>query len=198
MKCIHCGAELESGLKQCPYCDASIEIVKKEEVVVQQAVIDKPEVVEKVEESDTVNETEKDESVFGKTYAFISAVGANFWGIFNNRIQNDVELTDDRLLITTTPKRFNSAPGVMFEDIIDISITRKYTFYAKCYIVLSIILAFIMVSLGLISLAIWLFCGRHSVIKISQRNGKTITLYSRDKEEVEMFKEDMKKVSKIR
>ena len=119
-------------------------------------------------------------------------------GIINSKIISSVEIAGDRCLIDIRPKRLNTVPVVILEDITAIDITVKINLYYWFLIVVSVFCAIPTVGAGLILTALLVWAGRQRKITISQRNGKDIIMYSRNKEDAEKFKADMKTITNIR
>lgn len=181
MKCTNCGAELTEGMVVCPYCATRVEATAQ----ISQGAAPQPVSV-------PVN------TLVGKRYGFISTRGGNMRGIINSRIISDVEVAGDRLLIDIRPKRLNMVPVVILEDITAIDITVKINLYYWFLIVVSVFCAIPTMGAGLILTALLVWAGRQRKITISQRNGKDVVIYSRNKEDAEKFKADMKAIANIR
>jgi hypothetical protein len=192
MKCKNCGAEIPNDATECPYCDAAIVVAKQPVQQVQnQAAVQPP--VQSQQEAQPVVE----ESVVGKEYSFSSVRGTNLAGFINSKIVSNVKLGDDRAYINITPKRFNKAPAVMYDDIMGVDISSNINLY---YIFLIILALFSIAAIsfgGLILAAIVYFIGLQYKITISQRNGLKVVMYTESKVAANAFKEDIKKVSKI-
>jgi hypothetical protein len=188
MKCKNCGAEIPNDVKNCPYCEAAVG-----ETPIQN------EVQEAVSPSKTAtNETvlSSQGSLNGKKYIFTSASGTNLAGIFNSKVISNVEVAEDRLFIDIKPKRFNTSPAVLFEDITGIDIAVKINLYYWLWIIISAAVG-IAAPFCFIFTIIFIFCGLQRKITISQRNGIKVVMYSSSKAKAEEFKEDMKTVTKI-
>ena len=179
MKCQNCGAELTEGMVVCPYCATRVE-----------APVQMPQEAPPV--SVPVN------SLAGKRYSFISTRGGNMRGIINSKIISNVEVAEDRLIIDIIPKRLNTVPVVILEDITAIDLSVKINFYYWFMIVASALCALVTGGITLIFTALFVWAGRQQKITISQRNGKDVVMYSRNKEDAEGFKADMKTITDIR
>lgn len=180
MKCTNCGAELTEEMVVCPYCATRVETAVQMPQAVLQPV------------SAPAN------PLAGKRYGFISTRGGNMRGIINSKIISNVEVAGDRLLIDIRPKRLNTVPVVILEDITAIDVTVKINLYYWFLIVVSVFCAISTMGAGLILTALLVWAGRQRKITISQRNGKDIVMYSRNKEDAERFKADMKTITNIR
>ena len=179
MKCNNCGAEITEGMVVCPYCATQVE--------------PSVQVLQEVSQSDPIQEN----TIVGKKYEFVSAYGTNMRGILSSRIYSNVEIAGDRILINISPKRLNTAPVVILEDITAIDISVKINLYYWFFIVISAIAAIGTMGVSLLLTALFVFVGRNQIITISQRNGKNVVMYSHDKQAAEAFREDMKTITKI-
>lgn len=180
MKCRNCGAEIADGIKECPYCAAQ-----------QEGAVQMPQGTARPASIST-------NALAGKKYEFASSYGANMRGIINSRIYSTVEVAEDRLWIKITPKRLNTVPAVIFEDITAIDISVKISLYYWICIIVSVIAAIPTQGATLLLAAFFVFVGRDRKITISQRNGKDVVMYSSGKKAAEAFKEDMKALTTIR
>ena len=135
-------------------------------------------------------------SIIGKKYNFASSKGANLRGLLNSRIRSEVTFSDDRLFINIEPKRFNTAPAILYKDITGVIITVKINFYYWIYIIVSVLCAIVNPFLLIVTVLLF-FIGRDSKITITQQNGISAVIYAKTKAEAEAFKEDMRKVARI-
>lgn len=191
MKCNCCGAEISNDVRECPYCDAVVAKEGAEREVIYQEPIQTDVVEEMAEEVST-----SQQSLVGKKYAFASVKGTTWGGIFNSKIISNVEIAEDRLFIDIKPKRLQTAPAILFEDITGIDITKKISFYYWILIIVSVLSGFAVPYFFALTL-IFIFCGLQRKITISQRNGVKVVMYTSSASQAEEFKEDMKKVAKI-
>lgn len=187
MKCKNCGAEIPNNATECTFCDTPVSTTaqtsKNTDMQPQKQTI--------VEASKPIN------PLIGKEYTFSSSRGANPWGFIHGKIFSEVKVGDDRLFINITPKRFNVAPAVLFEDITGINISAKIPLYYWIYIILSVIGGFIGQFYLFIFTVLFIFMGLNQKITISQRSGVNVVMYARSKAVAEEFKADMKKLTKI-
>lgn len=191
MKCNCCGAEIAEGVNECPFCDAVVEKATRKEKMAAQTPT----------QSDSFSGEEEhaiksQNSLVGKEYTFVSTRGTNFWGLFNSRIISNVKVAEDRLFIEKRPKKFNTIPAVLFEDIIGITIEKKINFYFWILIIASGLLGFLNPICFALTI-FFIYCGLQRKITVSQRNGVQVVMYTGSKALAEEFKEDMKKVAKI-
>lgn len=179
MQCTNCGAEVPNGGKLCSYCGTPVgnQIPTASPAPAMQTPITNP--------------------LMGKKYVFVSKNGANMAGIFNSRIISSVEVTDNRLLVDITPKRMNTAPVIFLEDITAIEITKKINAYYWFWIIMSVLAALGTAGAALLLTALFVWVGMDRKIRISQRNGKDVIMYSRDKDLAEAFAADMKTITNI-
>lgn len=192
MKCKNCGAEIPDNVAECPYCDTAIDTKER---VQQRPVVEQEVVVKKVVETE-VKPTVMHPLV-GKKYSFKSARGARLTGFISSRYLSDIEIGEDRIKIMIKPKRFNTVPAIMLEDITDIDISKKIHAYYWIWIIISIIGVCCSQFYLLICTVIFILAGLDRKIIIAQRNGKNVIIYSHDKQLAETFKEDMKSITKI-
>lgn len=194
MYCKKCGAEIKDGSKFCIKC--GVRVAKedpKTESVCQMPV--QPEIVSDAEGQVVVT----GEPLTGKKYTFVSANGANLLGTrFNARITSNVEIAEDRLFIDIKPKRFNKSPAILFEDIIGIDISRRVSIGFCIFTIIAVICGVTISPYYFLSTAIFVWCGLHRKITILQRNGKKVVMYDKSESQAKEFKEDMKKVARIR
>lgn len=180
MRCTNCGAEVPNGENLCAYCGTSaVQPVPAAAATVpeMQAPVTNPHM--------------------GKKYKFVSSKGANMAGLFNSRIISEVEVTDNRLLVNIIPQRMNTVPVIFLEDITAIEITKKINMYYWFWIILSVFGAFASAGLALILTALLVWAGLDRKIRITQRNGKDVVMYSSDKNLAEAFAADMKTITNI-
>lgn len=188
MKCVNCGAEVEQNATSCSYCGMPVDQNENNQLTNLEVITE--------QDSNELVEQGSETSLIGKQYSFVSAKGTNLLGLFNSRIFNEVQIGEDRIGINTIPSRYNKVPAIMLEDITAIQINTKINFYYWIWIIISILCA-MGSPICLIFTVLFFIFGRHSKIKISQRNGKDVILYSHDKELAMQFKEDMKKLVNI-
>lgn len=193
MKCKNCGAEIPNDVTVCPYCDK----------LIQEKKLDGSSVSIQNMQQDTSVPEEKQmvtrDVVIGKKYSFASSRGANLHlsGLLMSRVLNEVEIHEDRITIETVPKRLNNAPVVFLEDITSIDITTKINAYYWFWIILTALAAFA-TGFSIILTVILIFVGMDKKIRISQRNGKDVIIYSSNSKMAESFRYDMRMVTNIR
>lgn len=183
MLCKNCGANIGSDVTECPYC----------------GTINMQEVKEQADNSTVpVQQTESHVSknpLLGKEYAFSGndLVVRGRWGI-----KCYITVGEDRLNFETVPAKENRIPAVMLEDIMAI----QESFHMRMANIVLAVLGLILGILGgfwwlLIPVLVLLFY-RERKMKIHLRNGNVLTIYSADKESINEFIEDMKKITNIK
>lgn len=193
MYCKKCGAEIKDGSKFCIKC--GVRVAKedpKTESVCQMPV--QPEIVSDAEGQVVVT----GEPLIGKKYTFISTRGTNLLTLFQGRIVSDVEIAEDRLFLDISPKRFNKSPAILFEDITGIDISIRVNICYCILIMMTVICGFTISPSYFLAAALLVWVGLQRKITISQRNGQKVVMYDRSGSQAKEFKEDMKKVTRIR
>ncbi len=191
MFCVNCGTELKEETKFCPNCGVNlVNGLDKQKIIPDKEEIKDLSILQSLEE-------EKN-SLIGKKYSFISKRGTNITGIFTGKIVSEIEVGADRLKISIKPKKYNKVPAIMLEDITAIDITKSLNWYYWFFVIFSVIITVLYQSpICLIYAIIFIFLGQQRKIRVAQRNGKDVIIYSRNKELAETFKEDMKNITKI-
>ena len=179
MKCTNCGAEVPNGGRLCSYCGALVgnQIPAAPPMPAMQTAITNP--------------------LMGKKYVFISKRGANMADIVHGKIRSEVEVTDNRLMVNITPQRMNTVPVIFLEDITAIEITKKINAYYWFWIIISLLAALGTSGAALLLTALLVWAGMDRKIRITQRNGKDVIMYSGDKNLAEAFVADMKTITNI-
>lgn len=196
MKCRNCNAEIPDDVLNCPYCDTSqdsesVNCFDNNKKTIQSQVQNQ------FNNQTIQNEPAVNEELIGKRYEFRSSYGMNMWGILNPYILSEVEIAKDRIFIDIKPKRKNTSPVVMLEDILSVELSKTvavyHTILAMVFLVAS--LSSILYGLGFI---LFIYLGLNTKIKIIQRNGIEVTMFSSNSELAENFKFDIRKMTNIR
>jgi hypothetical protein len=135
--------------------------------------------------------------LLGKKYAFVSTRGTCFIGLLRSKVSSNVEVSDDRLLLQISPKKYEVTPEILFENIVRIDISAHINIYYWVCIILTILSCFSGAVYMLLFTAIFIYCGLQRKITITQRNGVKVVMYTTSKEQAEEFKADMKTLAKI-
>ena len=189
MKCKCCGAEIPETSVICPFCDTALG--QETDLAAGSQATENQMVEQSQQEYAPAN------SLLGKKYVFQSSRGTNLWGLFNSYITNEVEIGADRLFIKTKPKRFNSAPAVLFEDITGIDFKTKINFFYWIFILASALGALASGGVSILITVLLIIVGRHQEITIHQRNGIEVIMYCGTKAEAEEFKDDISHLATI-
>ena len=190
MFCVNCGIELKEETKVCPNCGTNfINGLNEQKIVSAKKEIKDLSIIQSLEEKN---------SLIGKKYLFTSKRGTNITGIVTGKIISEIEVGEDRLKISIKPKKYNKVPAIMLEDITAIDITKSLNWYYWFLVIFSVIITVLYQSpICLIYAVIFAFLGQQRKIRVAQRNGKDVIIYSRNKELAETFKEDMRSITKI-
>lgn len=176
MNCKNCGASVSENARECPFCGSKIE---KSTAV-------------KTSSSGTPMQSNP---FVGKEYSF-SGNDLLLKGRWSTRFK--VSVGEDRLNFEASPKKYNTVPAIMLEDIIGI----EESFHMRKFNIVMAVLGGIFGLLGeyecflLPILAFLLY--RERKIKIFARNGQIVTIYSENKGDIEAFVADMKKITNIK
>lgn len=184
MKCKVCGGEVPSNASVCPYCDS--ELLKEQ-------------VVETTENENAVVETSNTQDVRPtneQVFLFRSTHGQNIMGFLSSYINTEVTLSDDRMFIATKPKRFAPVPVILYEDITAVTITKYMNLYHILWVLITGLAGFA-TGWAFILTVLFIIGGLGTKIKISQRNGKDVVIYSREFKQGEALKASLKRVTKI-
>lgn len=179
MHCKDCGANVPENAMDCPFCGSKIEIPIETKVIpvgVQAQVQPQNELI-------------------GKEYSFSGndLVIRGRWGVKHN-----VSVGEDRINIQTVPTRKNKIPAIMLEDIMAI----QESFHMRTT---NIVLAILGLVFGFAGGGFWCFAitafvllfYRERKMKFHLRNGNVLTIYSDNKEAINEFINDMRRITKI-
>ena len=56
--------------------------------------------------------------LIGRSYCFYSASGSSILSLTNSKIRSEVCIGEDRIYISTIPKKFNKVPEILLQDIL--------------------------------------------------------------------------------
>ena len=135
--------------------------------------------------------------LIGKSYCFYSASGSSILSLTNSKIRSEVCIGEDRIYISTIPKKFNKVPEILLQDISAVSVSTVLNGYNTFWAVVTVIIGFFYPLFFVCPVLILLFL-RHSKISIYQRNNTKSIIYSKNKKEAENFRNDLKQLAGIK
>lgn len=165
MYCWKCGNRINENEKYCSKCG------------------------QKVNES--VPQQQSPSNIVGK-YSFTSTRGIRF-GLFTS-IFNEITIVNDRMHITTIPKKCNYAPMVLLSDIMGVTVTNKIALEHILAAIAFFFAGIVLHPIIFIAIPFLIWFGKNKKIIISHRNGKDIIIYSNSKTDAEQFKRDMQQL----
>ena len=184
MFCKNCGANISSNVLECQYC-GSANLQESNERIEEK-------VASPVSQRETPVTTNP---LLGKEYSF-SGNDLVIRGRYGVRF--NVMIGEDRLNFETVPAKKNKLPAVMLEDIMAIQESFHMRKTNIILAILGLLLGFAGGYWGFILPILVLLFFRERKMKIHLRNGNSLTIYSGNKESINEFIEDMKKITKIK
>ena len=135
--------------------------------------------------------------LIGRSYRFYSASGSSILSLTNSKIRSEVCIGEDRIYISTIPKKFNKVPEILLQDVSAVSVSTVLNGYNTVWVVVTVIIGFFNPLFFVCPVLILLFL-RHSKISIYQRNNTKAIIYSKSKKEAESFCNDLKQLAGIK
>ena len=135
--------------------------------------------------------------LIGKSYCFYSASGSSILSLTNSKIRSEVCIGEDRIYISTIPKKFNKVPEILLQDISNVTVSTVLNGYNTFWVIVTIIIGFFYPLFFVCPILILLFL-RHRKISIYQRNNTKAIIYSKSKKEAESFCNDLKQLAGIK
>ena len=80
--------------------------------------------------------------LIGRSYRFYSASGSSILSLTNSKIRSEVCIGEDRIYISTIPKKFNKVPEILLQDISAVSISTVLNGYNTFWVVVTAIIGF--------------------------------------------------------
>jgi hypothetical protein len=128
------------------------------------------------------NENYMNNVMAGKKYSFISSSFMSLASLipYRGRVYTDIEVDEEKMKISMTPKRKNKVPVVYFNDITEVNVSVKLSIYLVFVAIVCVILGFAEPPCFLLAL-FWIWIAVNRKITITLRNGDRVELYSNAK-----------------
>jgi hypothetical protein len=128
------------------------------------------------------NEKYMNNVMAGKKYSFVSSTFMSLASLipYRGRVYTDIEVDEEKMKISMTPKRKNKIPVVYFKDIAEVNVSVKLSFYMIFCAIVFLILG-LKEPLLLLFALFWIWIAVNRKITITLRNGDRVEIYSNAK-----------------
>lgn len=149
-----------------------------------------------MEQDINVSEKEESEEYKPKSKSFSLSSSWGMTPIARISICSEIKTFDDKITISTTPKKYNTIPVIYKKDITDLQISNKIAPFMIVVAIICIAFGFYGYYWAFLIAPIWIFLGFNKKITIYLRSGMSTSVYSSSKSDAEEFYEYINNIIK--